>query len=402
MSQTPRRRQSGDFDPLQPVLEESPELRFHTHARARVIRRVASVIVLMVLVAAAGWIVWYALSLRNASSSTQSPMRADRAASGRLTAEGTDLTLLVVRPSGQPSAAVVAVLRQPEAGTGSWLLVLPTAPIPTSDAANETPGVLLTRGRASLMKALETLLESPFRHYLEVDGAEFASALVSFTSTASQNPTGASVPPSSSPSSTVAALVDAASEYDQVRNGSISGLLRLPRLAGKLSGVAVSDLSATEIDVLLRRLGADESEGHLQTAVVPVQRQNKKSVVSVTAAGVFATRMLAGQPFGTVTGSTKRVAPGSVSVTVLNGAGREGVAAQAARILRRAGYPVKAVGNANQFVYDKTLVVYDGKRSNAESVVRDLRLGRIVASRGMYAFDTDVLVIVGSDWPKAP
>jgi len=87
---------------------------------------------------------------------------------------------------------------------------------------------------------------------------------------------------------------------------------------------------------------------------------------------------------------------------VLNGAGREGVAAQAARILKRAGYRLKSVGNANQFVYDRTLVVYKTQRPYADAVQRDLRFGKVVASRGMYGFNTDVLVIVGSDWPEAP
>jgi hypothetical protein len=94
--------------------------------------------------------------------------------------------------------------------------------------------------------------------------------------------------------------------------------------------------------------------------------------------------------------------PADVSVTVRNGAGIEGVAAEAAELLTGAGFTVGEVGNADQFVYEETLVVYSGDdRSGADLIASQLDRGRVVQSRGMYSFNTDVLVVVGKDWYTA-
>ena len=254
------------------------------------------------------------------------------------------------------------------------------------------------------MKAVEMLVESRFRHYVEVDSEQLATAIDRLSATTSDGSTSpGDAPESTWTSATVAAVVDTAERYERLRSGSGPlGVLRLPSIARALAGSTVSDLGATELDTMVRRLGRDAGSGAVRMAIVPTEQAGKRQVVSAIAAGVLMTRLLQAQPFGTVPVSTKRVAPESVTVTVLNGAGREGVAAQASRILKRVGYRVTTVGNANQFVYDKTLVIYDTKRPNAESVARDLGRGRVVASRGMYGFETQVLVIVGRDWPGIP
>jgi len=56
------------------------------------------------------------------------------------------------------------------------------------------------------------------------------------------------------------------------------------------------------------------------------------------------------------------------------------------------------VGNANQFVYDETLVVYKTGREVAVQVAEDLPKARVVESRGMYEFTSDILVVIGKDW----
>lgn len=91
--------------------------------------------------------------------------------------------------------------------------------------------------------------------------------------------------------------------------------------------------------------------------------------------------------------------PSSVTVTVRNGAGIEGVAKEAADALKSGGFRVGEIGNAGQFVYEDTLVVYgDGCEEAAAAVAAALPHGRAVASRGMYSFESDVLVVVGKDW----
>ena len=93
-----------------------------------------------------------------------------------------------------------------------------------------------------------------------------------------------------------------------------------------------------------------------------------------------------------------RITPSTISVTVRNGAGIEGSAAAAAEILTATGYAVGEVGNANQFVYEETLVIYKTDREMAVQVAEELPEARVVESRGMYEFVTDILVVVGADY----
>jgi hypothetical protein len=108
--------------------------------------------------------------------------------------------------------------------------------------------------------------------------------------------------------------------------------------------------------------------------------------------------MTAGLPFDTTATVETAIDPSAVTVTVRNGAGIEGCASAAAAILTGAGYAVGEVGNANQFVYDETLVVHSGNAAAATAVAAALPKARVVESRGMYSFTTDVLVVVGKDY----
>ncbi|MBI5231672.1 MAG: LytR C-terminal domain-containing protein, partial [Coriobacteriales bacterium] len=98
----------------------------------------------------------------------------------------------------------------------------------------------------------------------------------------------------------------------------------------------------------------------------------------------------------------KRVVPSKVSVEVRNGIGVTGVGADAARRRKAAGYRIGDVGNAGQFVYKETLVIHKGNEAAAKQVARELPVGRVVPSRGMYGFDATVLVVIGKDWVRQP
>jgi len=96
---------------------------------------------------------------------------------------------------------------------------------------------------------------------------------------------------------------------------------------------------------------------------------------------------------------TATVVPSQVSVAVRNGAGIGGVAKDASDRVSAKGFSVGEVGNANQFVYAETLIVYrDGRESEAEAVRAAIGQGKVVPSRGMYSFTGDVLIVVGKDW----
>ena len=104
---------------------------------------------------------------------------------------------------------------------------------------------------------------------------------------------------------------------------------------------------------------------------------------------------------GGVTGtSSSAITTSDYTVTIRNGAGISGCASDAAAKLKAVGYGIGDVGNANSFVYDETLVVYDDKAEKvvAESIVSTLGVGRAVYSSGSYSFNGDLLVVVGKDW----
>ena len=90
----------------------------------------------------------------------------------------------------------------------------------------------------------------------------------------------------------------------------------------------------------------------------------------------------------------------SFTITVRNGSGVTGVAAQLASTLTDLGFSVSGTDNADSYVYTETLVVYkyDEYLSAAQTVVEALGFGRVVDGGDYYTFDTDVLVVVGDDY----
>lgn len=93
--------------------------------------------------------------------------------------------------------------------------------------------------------------------------------------------------------------------------------------------------------------------------------------------------------------------PSSFTVKVENGTSIEGAASAAANVLKAAGFKVGDVGNAEQPVYDETLVVYKGDDpegpARARAVIDAMKSGRAVNGDAYYTFDTDILLIIGAD-----
>ena len=95
------------------------------------------------------------------------------------------------------------------------------------------------------------------------------------------------------------------------------------------------------------------------------------------------------------------VNPDSFSVEVQNGTSIDGAAGVTSEILEDAGFNISHVGNAEQPVYQETLVIYhegDDGPKRAKTVIDALGLGRAIAAGAYYNFNTDVLVIVGTDF----
>ena len=94
------------------------------------------------------------------------------------------------------------------------------------------------------------------------------------------------------------------------------------------------------------------------------------------------------------------ISPSEVTLTVRNGTTTVGLAAQASSVLRARGFVVEDIGNTgNQTAYKENMVVFNDNRQAAELVAQFMpEATRVVQARGMFHFDTEVLVILGTEW----
>ncbi len=188
---------------------------------------------------------------------------------------------------------------------------------------------------------------------------------------------------------------------DQVTQ--VGNVVKIPGIVKEVSRYMSTDMSMNQIiDVAmaLREMGS----GNVQTATVMGEWKSPYVWPDKEHKEFLVNAMLEGRSFDATETVEAPVQPSAVSVTVRNGAGIEGSANVVAEILRAEGYMVDEVGNANQFVYDETLVVYTSDRTAALQVAAALPKARVVNSRGMYVFSTDLLVVVGKDyatWERA-
>ena len=87
------------------------------------------------------------------------------------------------------------------------------------------------------------------------------------------------------------------------------------------------------------------------------------------------------------------------NVAVRNGNGIAGAGSQAAERIEALGYTVES-GNADNFDYPQTLVVYDSNADadRAKEIADALGVGKAQVNDGTYAFEADFLVVLGADW----
>lgn len=178
----------------------------------------------------------------------------------------------------------------------------------------------------------------------------------------------------------------------------IGRVTKIPGMVRAFAPYCSTDMSWRKIADVAMALHAMPSES-LQTATLtgewrsPYVRPDPK-VLAMLSRGI----RTGSDIVATSTPGAAGLDPASVSVTVRNGVGVAGLGMEAADLLRAAGFDVGEVGNAQRFVYDRTLVIYAKDKVGAEAVATALGVSTVVESRGMYAFKTDVLVVVGKDW----
>jgi len=168
-------------------------------------------------------------------------------------------------------------------------------------------------------------------------------------------------------------------------------------LADAAKGSLTTNLGARDLG-RLASIAAEVPPESVYSGQPPASVVGGVSVPDTAQARKLVERMAAGKK--PAAASTKAPNPTSVKVEIRNGAGLTGVASQVSQILTSSGYEIGAVGNANAFVYKETLVVHKGDAAAAAQVAKLLPKGRVVPARGMYAFNADLLVIVGKDWAQ--
>lgn len=93
--------------------------------------------------------------------------------------------------------------------------------------------------------------------------------------------------------------------------------------------------------------------------------------------------------------------PSSFTIEVQNGTEIAGAASVTSDTLSGLGFRVEKSGNAEQQVYGETLVIYKDDATGpaqANAVIEALGIGRAVDGQTYYSFDTDILLIIGSDY----
>lgn len=176
------------------------------------------------------------------------------------------------------------------------------------------------------------------------------------------------------------------------------------------------------IDAVADNLDTDMTPAQLADLALQFKGMDSKSIESATAPSApkyidgvsyvilndtdfsaMISRMKKGQPLEPAEGSTEptvTVKPSSFDVTVRNGAGVSGLGKQCGDYLTSKGLKIKGTpGNMNQYVYGRTLIVYQKGHENEANFTREtLGFGDVIPSAGMYSFDTDVMVVIGKDW----
>lgn len=176
--------------------------------------------------------------------------------------------------------------------------------------------------------------------------------------------------------------------------------------AQTIAGCVGGDFDAGTLSQALQTLrGADLSQ-NLRFQDMPVSQQDidgaTYSVVDSESWNTMVARVQSGMtPVASdAETSDNEEVRASNKVTIWNGVGVAGVADDCKNQLKKLGWQIESTGNAAQFVYTETLVVYkdDGDRAMAELLVSDLGQGRAVRSAARYSFNGDILVVVGKDY----
>jgi LCP family protein required for cell wall assembly len=188
-------------------------------------------------------------------------------------------------------------------------------------------------------------------------------------------------------------------------------VMSMPALANSMSQNVHTDLPMSQIVGLALNFRG-MSDKTLQSITMPSSPQTIGGVSYVIAdsAGLAAdaAKMERGELFvpvassaatkTTATSASLAPAPGTITVSVRNGAGVAGIAKRVATKLTGLGFLIKDVGNIGTAPFAASLVVYrsSADKAKADVVAKSLHIAVVEAS-SRYAFSGQVLVVIGKD-----
>jgi LCP family protein required for cell wall assembly len=421
------------------MVEPAPKMRIHHERRKRMLKRVGIGVLIAIVVIVGGTAAW-AYSL---FSSAQHTMNENSKETGDLEGVLTEpepqepFTVLLLGNDirkGEQSARADSILVariDPEIEK-VWIVSIPR------DTRVEIPGYGTDKinaahfygGPSLMVETVEDFLGMPINHYMDINFTGFVKAVDSLGGVWIDVPQEIDDEKAASGSKNRVTHVDAGyqllngeqaltfmrsrdyvdADFTRMKNQqaffkaiadqatNFDNVFKIPGMIKDVAQYMSTDMTVAEmakVAIALRDMGGNNVEtatvaGEWKSPYVWTDEERKEFLVDA---------MMAGRSFeDTATVDVGAADPASVTVTVRNGAGIEGCATAVADILKAKGYNVVEVGNANQFVYDETLVVYKTGQPTAVQVGKELPTARVVESRGMYAFTTQILVVVGKDF----
>lgn len=173
-------------------------------------------------------------------------------------------------------------------------------------------------------------------------------------------------------------------------------------LVGDLGDYVSTDYTANDLIDLADRMRPVDTLTVME-GVVPghVSLSSGKYVYSDEGWAAMAEALRAGEDPSRV-GELEPQAPSDgITVEVRNGSGSTGMAATMGERLAADGFVVTNTRNSDDgTIYAETLVIHKDAASEAQAkrVQAAIDCGRVVEGGDFYAFDADVLVIIGRDW----
>ena len=242
-------------------------------------------------------------------------------------------------------------------------------------------------GVTGVVTSAENLADSSVAHYFEANEAGYQRALAEFDLGLDDDVD----------SSTMAQAV-----VEKVATSSSDGIATL---ASTLEGCVSSDVDADGLAGLLGALqGMDVSNIYYADAPTSQEEENDASYLAVDSESWSSMVARVESGLSPTAGKSELAENASMrssaTVTIWNGVGVTGVAADCEAELDSLGWNVTVTGNAAQYVYDETFIIYKDTADEelANLLAADLAQGRVVRSAARYSFTTTLLVVVGSDY----